>query len=181
MNLELSFGALHGDLSQNFQGFSSWSFIDLAVSFKSVFEQNTASPCCVVLVLSPIHSLFLLTHFPCWKTCGYYAAVTSFQTHARKQKVAAVIADTSLNTLADNLKYSFNLCFLFCYCTFQAAVMKRDLCNTDYCPSGKICHHISCMSVAPLSSQSYLSLSCSTAWAVGQPVKYLPSLWLQQR
>lgn len=136
MNLELSFGALHGDLSQNFQGFSSWSFIDLAVSFTSVFEQNTASPCCVVLVLSPIHSLFLLTHFPCWETCGHYAAVTSFQTHARKQKVAAVIADTSLNTVADNLKYSFNLqlCFLFCYCTFQAAVMmifphpnKRDL------------------------------------------------------
>lgn len=181
MNLELSFGALHGDLSQNFQSFSSWSFIDLAVSFTSVFEQNTASPCCVVLVLSPIHSFFLLTHFPCWKTCGYYAAVTSFQTHARKLKVAAVIADTSLNTLADNLKYSFNLCFLFCYCTFQAAVMKRDLCNTDYCPSGKICHHISCMSVALLSSQSYLSLSCSTAWVVGQPVKYLPSLWLQQR
>lgn len=126
MNLELSFGALHGDLSQNFQSFSSWSFIDLAVSFTSVFEQNTASPCCVVLVLSPIHSFFLLTHFPCWKTCGYYAAVTSFQTHARKLKVAAVIADTSLNTLADNLKYSFNLCFLFCYCTFQAAV-KRSL------------------------------------------------------
>lgn len=125
MNLELSFGALHGDLSQNFQGFSSWSFIDLAVSFKSVFEQNTASPCCVVLVLSPIHSLFLLTHFPCWKTCGYYAAVTSFQTHARKQKVAAVIADTSLNTVADNLKYSFNLCFLFVIALFRLLSWKE--------------------------------------------------------
>lgn len=182
MNPELSFGALHGDLSQNFQGFSSWSFIDLAVSFTSVFEQNIASPCCVVLVLSPIHSPFLLTHFPCWKTRGHYAAVTSFQTHARKQKVAAVIADTSLNTVADNLKYSFNLqlCFLFCYCTFQAAVMvifspPKQKRSTDYCPSGKICHHISCMSVAPLSSQSYPSLSSSTAWVVGQPVKYLPS------